>query len=143
MHLGFHARQHHHGLAEIDLHDPELPPFQLHEPVTGGTMFLTPLLHVTLHRGIRAGEPFLRDESVVHAFGGMALLAGHEPVACNHSSITGVNPSSFLGRVVDGLGLGEQSSIKAYFLTVSLDTFKSRAMARHGVPCWSRSLIRC
>ena len=79
MHLGFHARQHHHGLAEIDLHDPG-PPFQLHEPVTGGTMFLTPLLHVTLHRGIRAGEPFLRDESVVHAFGGMALLAGHEPV---------------------------------------------------------------
>lgn len=43
-------------------------------------MFLTPLLHVTLHRGIRAGEPFLRDESVVHAFGGMALLAGHEPI---------------------------------------------------------------
>ena len=79
MHLGFHARQHHHGLAEIDLHDPG-PPFQLHEPVTGGTMFLMPLLHVTLHRGIRAGEPFLRDESVVHAFGGMALLAGHEPV---------------------------------------------------------------
>lgn len=70
-------------------------------------------------------------------------LRGMNRSACNHSSITGVNPSSFLGRVVDGLGLGEQSSIKAYFLTVSLDTFKSRAMARHGVPCWSRSLIRC
>lgn len=40
-------------------------------------------------------------------------------------------------------GFGEQSSMVAYFLTVSLDTPSCLAISRHDTPRASRILIRC
>ena len=67
------------GLAEIDLHDAGAP-VELEIAVAVGPMLLAPPLHVALHRRVRALEALLLDEPGVHASGGMALLAGHEPV---------------------------------------------------------------
>ncbi|MCB5602751.1 hypothetical protein LIP43_03460 [Bifidobacterium breve] len=67
------------GLAEIDLHDAGAP-VELEVPVAVGPVLLAPPLHVALHRRVGALEALLLDEPGVHASGGMALLAGHEPV---------------------------------------------------------------
>lgn len=67
------------GLAEIDLHDAGAP-VELEIAVAVGPMLLPPPPHVALHRQVRALEALLLDEPGVHASGGMALLAGHEPV---------------------------------------------------------------
>ena len=67
------------GLAEIDLHGPGAP-VELEVPVAVGPVPLAPLPHVALHRRVGAPEALLLDEPVVHAPGGVALLAGHEPV---------------------------------------------------------------
>lgn len=67
------------GLAEIDLHGPGAP-VELEVPVAVGPVILAPPPHVALHRRVGALEALLLDESVVHAPGGVALLAGHEPV---------------------------------------------------------------
>lgn len=67
------------GLAEIDPHDPAAP-VELEIAVAVGPMLLAPPLHVAPHRRERALEALLLDKPGVHASGGMALLAGHEPV---------------------------------------------------------------
>ena len=79
MHRGFRPTDHRQRLAEIDLHGPR-PPLEFHETVVRQPVILPPALHVTLHHGIRAGEPRLLDQSVVHTLGGMPLLARHAPV---------------------------------------------------------------
>lgn len=57
------------GLAEIDLHDAGVP-VEFEVPVVVRTMLLAPLLHVALHRRVRALEALLLDEPGVHASGG-------------------------------------------------------------------------
>ena len=70
-----------HGLrhAEIDLRLARMP-LELQIPVRREAMLLAPPFHVPPHRRIRALVALLRHESVVHALGGVPLLAGHEPV---------------------------------------------------------------
>jgi len=46
-------------------------------------------------------------------------------------------------RPFPAAGFGEQSSMIAYFLTVSLDTPSRLAISRHDTPWASRILIRC
>lgn len=65
--------------TEIHLHGTRRPP-QFHVPVAGLPVPLSPLAHVAQHRGVRAREPPLVDQPVIHAFGGMPLLARHEPI---------------------------------------------------------------
>ena len=65
--------------SEIHLHHARRP-LQLQITVAGQAMLLPPQLHVPLHDRVRAVEPLLGDQPVVHAPGGMTLLAGHEPV---------------------------------------------------------------
>ena len=60
----------------------------------------------------------------------------HASTVCAYASI----PDARAGREA---GFGEQSSICAYFLTVSRDTPRRRAISRHGTPFASRSLISC
>ena len=79
MHDPFHARDHGPGLTEIDLRASRRP-LQLGETVRPGSMFLPPTLDPALHRRVRAREPALGHESLVHAGRGMALLDGHAQI---------------------------------------------------------------
>ena len=54
-----------------------------------------------------------------------------------------LNGSSFDGRDTERSGPGEQSSLPAYFATVSRATPTSFAMLLHDMPCASSTLIRC
>ncbi|WP_432706173.1 hypothetical protein [Bifidobacterium bifidum] len=68
---------------------------------------------------------------------GMSLSANsHESTVPEYASIRERRP--FLTA-----GFGEQSSMVAYFLTVSLDTPSRLAISRHDTPWASRILIRC
>lgn len=68
---------------------------------------------------------------------GMSLsAASHESTVSECASIRERRP--FLTA-----GFGEQSSMVAYFLTVSLDTPSCLAISRHDTPRASRILIRC
>lgn len=137
------------GLAEIDLHDAGAP-VELEIAVAVGPVLLAPPLHVALHRRVGALEALLLDEPGVHASGGMALLAGHEPVlrgmslsAASHESTVPEHASVRERRPFLTAGFGERSSMVAYFLTVSLDTPSRLAISRHDTPWASRILIRC
>ena len=63
--------------------------------------------------------------------------------ACSHPSTVALNGSSFDGRDTERSGPGEQSSLPAYFATVSRATPTSFAMLLHDMPCASSTLIRC
>ncbi len=68
---------------------------------------------------------------------GMSLsAASHESTVPEYASIRERRP-------FPAAGLGERSSMVAYFLTVSLDTPSRPAISRHDTPWASRILIRC
>lgn len=78
-HDPFHARDHGPGPAEIDLHAARRP-LQLGEAVRLHAMLPPPALDPAPHRRIRAREPALRHEPLVHARRGVALLDGHAQI---------------------------------------------------------------
>ena len=91
MHGPFHARDHGQGLAEIDLR-AAWRPFQLAEPLGLAPVSLPPPLDPTLHRRVAAFETAFIHEPLVHAPGGVPLLARHTQV--------GLEPFVGLARVL-------------------------------------------
>lgn len=79
MHHAFDSGDHGPGLAEIDLRASRRP-LQLGEAVRLHAMLPPPALDPALHRRIRAREPALRHEPLVHARRGVALLDGHAQI---------------------------------------------------------------
>ena len=75
----FDSGDHGPGLAEIDLHAARRP-LQLGEAVRLHAMLPPPAPDPALHRRIRAREPALRHEPLVHARRGVALLDGHAQI---------------------------------------------------------------
>ena len=76
MRHAFDSGDHGPGPAEIDLHAARRP-LQLGEAVRLHAMLPPPALDPAPHRRIRAREPALRHEPLVHARRGVALLDGH------------------------------------------------------------------
>ena len=79
MHDPLHARDHGPGLAEIDLRASRRP-LQFGEAVRLRSMLLPPTLDPTLHQRVRAREPALGHEPLVHAGRGVALLDRHAQI---------------------------------------------------------------
>ena len=79
MHHAFDSGDHGPGLAEIDLRASRRP-LQLGEAVRLHAMLPPPTLDPAPHRRIRAREPALRHEPLVHARRGVALLDGHAQI---------------------------------------------------------------
>lgn len=78
-HHAFHSGDHGPGPAEIDLHAARRP-LQLGEAVRLHATLPPPALDPTPHRRIRAREPALRHEPLVHARRGMTLLDGQAQI---------------------------------------------------------------
>ena len=91
MHGPFHARDHCQGLADIDLRAAQRP-FQLAESLGLAPVALPPPLDPTLHRRVAAHETAFIHEPLVHAPGGVPLLAWHTQV--------GLEPFVGLARVL-------------------------------------------
>ena len=130
------------GLAEIDLHDAGAP-VELEIAVAVGPMLLAPPLHVALHRRVRALEALLLDEPGDMRLAVWRCLRGMSPSAASHESTVPEYASVRERRPFLTAGFGEQSSMVAYFLTVSLDTPSRLAISRHDTPWASRILIHC
>ena len=120
------------GLAEIDLHDAGVP-VEFEVPVVVRTMLLAPLLHVALH-GRRALSPLSSTSLSYTRLAGVTLLARPEPVR-GQPRVDRVRMHVDQGTSPHPLttGLGERSSMVAYFLTVSSirqAAWRFRAMTR-------------
>ena len=111
------------GLAEIDLHDAGVP-VEFEVPVVVRTMLLAPLLHA----------PLSSTSLSYTRLAGVTLLARPEPVR-GQPRVDRVRMHVDQGTSPHPLttGLGERSSMVAYFLTVSSirqAAWRFRAMTR-------------
>lgn len=108
--------------AEIDLRDAGRPD-ELAVSVGTSPVRLAPASHVPRRRRVLAVVLGLRAEPVVHAFGGVALLAWRPAVGLEPYPSTNAAYGSILEpwRLSMG-GFGVMSSISAYFATVARST---------------------
>lgn len=111
------------GHAEIDLHAARRP-LEPHVPlaIRHAAVRLAPPVHVT-HRGrILAVVVRLRQQTVVHAPDRVPLLPGQQTIGLQPPSTRCAYGSIFDPYLRSAFGLGEQSSISAYFATVPRST---------------------
>ena len=120
--------------TEIDLRDAGRPE-ELAVSVGTAPVRLAPASHVPRRRRVLAVVAGLRAEPVMHAFGGVALLAGQHAVgASSHPSTNAAYGSILEPRRLSVGGFGVMSSMSAYFATVARSTFSLLAISDLDTP---------